>query len=258
MSREPLAETAKMLEQTASIVQALLALKFPASGGHPYPDACGNVCVAERHGSDRQTAALAYAASVTRLAKLVGTLRNAALMEANRAQTFLARMMPGEPAPHRQDDATASCIWLLLWNLHAWVLELRLTLVLADEPEPGVLRDLDARLEKLLEAGDLWLEIEMCGAARQLCVACAPAESVPVKALAWPNLLGARLASGNAAVRAAQARGIRVSLDEEGAWLRLGNRFAEIPINVSPAIMGAATRATVLVGSSGQPGRWAG
>jgi hypothetical protein len=247
------------LVQTAPRVEALLARHFPGSGGALYPDAAGNVCVTENAGSASARPASVYARCVAKLGKLVEAFCAAAIDQAAAAcirlakertvfacaldlarhplnpmqrQLFIARMMPSTAPLHRQDDATASCIWLRLWTLHAWVLELRLALALtggAARPDQTLLQSLDGHLSRLLQPDAYWLCIELCTARAAAMVARAPMDVLPVGHLAWPNRLGALLPEGVFDTSSLGRAGIGLSEEDGHIWLRFGNRFAEVP-----------------------------
>jgi hypothetical protein len=247
------------LVQTAPRVEALLARHFPGSGGTLYPDAAGNVCVTENVGGASARPASVYARCVTKLGKLVEAFSAAAIDQAAAAcirlakertvfacaldlarhplnpmqrQLFIARMMPSMAPLHRQDDATASCIWLRLWTLHAWVLELRLALALtggAGRSDQALLQTLDSDLARLLQPEAHWLSVDLCMASATEMVARAPLDVLPVGNLAWPNRLGALLPETGWDARSLGRCGIERRHGEGMSWFRFSRRFAETP-----------------------------
>jgi hypothetical protein len=247
------------LVQTAPRIEALLARHFPAGGGNLYPDAAGNACVTESGGGASARPASVYARCVSKLGKLVEAFAAAAIDEAAAAcirlakertvfacaldfarhpldpmqrQLFVARMIPSTAPLHRQDDATASCIWLRLWTLHAWVLELRLALALsggAARLDQALLQSLDSALSRLLQPDAHWLSVDLGMASAAEMVARAPVEALPVGNLAWPNRLGALLPEEGFDARSLGRAGIGLSEEEGHIWLRFGGRFAEVP-----------------------------
>lgn len=249
----------RQLVQTAPRVEALLARHFPAYGGDLYPDASGNVCVTEGGGGASARPASVYARCVVKLGKLVDIFSAAAIDQAAAAcirlakertvfacaldfarhpldpmqrQLFVARMMPSTAPLHRQDDATASCIWLRLWTLHAWVLELRLTFALtggAARSDQALLQSLDSGLSRLLQPDAHWLSVDLGMASAAEMVARAPLDALPVGNLAWPNRLGALVPEEGFDTCSLGRSGIALSEEAGHIWLRYGKRFAEVP-----------------------------
>jgi hypothetical protein len=247
------------LVRTATRVEALLARHFPARGGCPFPDAAGNVCVAERGGGALDRPAPIYARCVAKLGTLVAAFSAAAMDQAALAcirltkertvfacaldvarhpldpmqrQLFVARMMPATAPLHRQDDATASCIWLRLWTLHAWVLELRLAMALfggSAAADHTLLKGLDRDLSRLLQPGSPWFAVELSAPGSAQMVARAPMDCLPVGNLAWPNRCGALLPEAAFDATVLHRRGIGISGADGRTWLRFGSRFAEAP-----------------------------
>ncbi len=249
----------QQLAETAPRVEALLARHFPARGGCLFPDAAGNVCVAEGGGALERPASV-YARCVAKLGSLVTEFAVAAMDQAAFAcirlakertvfacafdlarhpldpmqrQLFVARMMPASAPLHRHDDATASSIWLRLWTLHAWVLELRLAIAVCGEAAPteySLLESLDLDLSCLLQPDAHWLSVDLCTVSHAEMVARAPLEVLPVGNLAWPNRLGALLQETGFDTRVLRRRGIGLSQEDGLFMLRFGRRFAEVPI----------------------------
>ncbi len=247
------------IAQTAPSLQALLARHFPAAGGCLYPDAAGNVCVAAGGGAASDRPASIYARCVAKLGPLVAAFSAAAVDQAAVAciriarernvfacaldlarhpldpmqrQLFMARMMPEPARRHRQDDATASCIWLRLWTLHAWVLELRLVIALsggAATRDQADLEALDRGLSALLRPDAHWLSVDLGTAAPAEMVARAPLEVLAVGRLAWPNRLGAMLPDDEMCPGSLRRRGIGSGEVDGKAWLTFRGRFAELP-----------------------------
>jgi hypothetical protein len=240
-------------------VEALLARYFPATGGCLYPDAGGNVCVAEGSGLVSDRPALVYARCVSKLGPLVAAFSAGAMEQAATAcirlakertvfacaldfarhplnpmqrQLFVARMMP-QPSPlFRQDDATASCIWLRLWTLHAWVLELRLAIALwggAGLSEQAMLAGLDRDFSGLLRPGAQWLAVDLEPVAPAEMVARAPGEALAVGNLVWPNRLGAMVPEGDLCARSLRRAGAAIRREDGRTWLSFGGRCAEMP-----------------------------
>ena len=254
-----LSATFRQVALTAPRVEALLARYFPASGGCLYPDAAGNVCVAHGNGLASDRPASVYARCVSKLGPLVAAFSAAAIDQAASAcirlakertvfacvldfarhpldpmqrQLFVARMMP-QPAPlFRQDDATASCIWLRLWTLHAWLLELRLTMGLSGGvslSEQAMLAALDRDLAGLLRPDAQWLSVDLGAAVPAEMVARAPGEALAVGTLLWPNLLGAMLPAGEPCQHRLRQAGLGVRHEDGRTWLRFGMRCVQLP-----------------------------
>jgi hypothetical protein len=254
-----LGETLRQVALTAPRVEALLARYFPASGGCLYPDAAGNVCVAPGSGLAADRPASVYARCVAKLGPLVAAFSAAAMDQAASAcirlakertvfacaldfarhpldpmqrQLFVARMMP-QPVPlFRQDDATASCIWLRLWTLHAWLLELRLAIALsggASLAEQAMLAGLDRDFAGLLRPDAQWLSVDLGAAAPAEMVARAPVEVLAVGTLLWPTLLGAMLPEGEPCRHRLRRAGMGIRHEDGRTWLSFGTRCAHMP-----------------------------
>jgi hypothetical protein len=249
-----LTEMVQHVARTAPRVEALLARHFPAGGGYLYPDASGNVCVAAGSGLAADRPASIYARCVAKLGPLVAAFSASSMNQAAIAcirlakertvfacaldcvrhpldpmqrQLFVARMMPAPEVLFRQDDATASCIWLRLWTLHAWLLELRLVIALSGDArraEPSMLAALDRDYTQLLRPDAHWLSVDLGDAAAAEMVARAPAEALPVGTLVWPNRLGALLSDFDVS-----ARGVGVRQEDGRTWVSFHGRFAEMP-----------------------------
>ena len=260
------------LVHSASRVEALLARHFPASGGCLFPDAAGNVCVAEGSDAAMDRPAPIYARCLARLGTLVAAFSAAAMDQAALAcirltkertvfacaldvarhpldpmqrQRFVARMMPATAPLHRQDDATASCIWLRLWTLHVWVLELRLVMALSGGGAAGdhaLLEGLDRDLSRLLRPDAAWFSVALGAAAAAQMVARAPMDALPVGTLAWPNRCGALLPEAAFEASVLRRRGFGISEADGKTWLRFGSRFAETSITAAadPRLRGGA------------------
>jgi hypothetical protein len=265
--------TCRMIARTAPRVEVLLARFFPSAGGCLYPDAAGDVCVAESSGRAADRPASIYAGCVAKLGGLVTAFSAAALDQAALAcirlakertvfacaldfarnprdpmqrQLFVARMMPAPVSLHRQDDATASSIWLRLWTLHAWILELQLVMALSGPPnrsDQALLLALDQHFADLLRADAAWLTVDLGRAAPAEMVARAPADALGVGNLAWPNALGAMLPEGDACQRSLRQAGLRVSEEDGRSWVRFGARYADMPCVVAGSLPSPA-RAT--------------
>jgi hypothetical protein len=265
-AQTPLLDTCRLVEQTAPAVQRLLTRHFPGCGARLCPDDAGHVRVAEERTRSPDMAASEYAHVAGRLHGLAGSFTQALLGQAHVAGILLAkerpvlscaldlarhpldrrlrkvlaaRIMPAPRDVHRHDDATASCIWIRLWTLHAWVLELILTIDLSGDAGPAetrMLRALDRHLGAMTAAHALWLSVAVSGgAAPAFVLARAPAEAMPVGNLAWPDRLGAAPADEDdmaEIVRLSHATGI--SGEDGRFWLKLGPRYAELPARCSP------------------------
>ncbi len=249
----------RQVENTAPRLQSLLARHFPASGGRLYPDAAGNVCAAEGGGTAADRPASVYARCVSKLGPLVAAFAAAAMDEAAIAcirlakertvfacaldlarhplnpmqrQLFVARMMPSPMPLHRQHDATASCIWLRLWTLHAWVLELRLVFALSgsgSRADHAMLTALDRDLAMLLRPDSHWLSVALGGSSDAEMVARAPLDVLAVGNLLWPSLLGALLPEDELCPRVLSSRGIGICQEDGRARVTFGSRFADMP-----------------------------
>jgi hypothetical protein len=254
-----LSEACRAFAESAPRVEVLLARYFPAAGGNLYPDAAGNVCVAESPGRASDRPASVYARSVSKLTPLVAAFSAAAMEQAATAcirvakertvfacaldfarhpwdpmqrQLFVARMMP-QPTPlFRQDDATASCIWLRLWTLHAWVLELRLAIALAGVApvsDHALLTALDRQLSCLLRPNAQWLTVDLEPVTSAEMVARAPGDALAVGNLVAPARLGALVPACDLAQPRLHRAGVGLRQQDGRASLRFGTRCVEMP-----------------------------
>jgi len=257
----PLLDACRLVDQTSAAVQRLLARYFPNCGAGLCPDDLGHVRVVEERAKAPGLASSEYRRNAGRLHGLAAAFSQALLGQAHVAGIWLAkerpvlscaldlarhpldrqrqkmlaaRIMPAPEAVHRHDDATASCIWIRLWTLHAWVLELILAIDLAGDAgaaETRMLHALDQRLGALTAAHALWLSVAVSGgAAPAFVLARAPDDAMAVGNLAWPDRLGAaQLDKNDVAEMARRTHAIGISCEDGRFWLKLGPRYAELP-----------------------------
>lgn len=247
-----LLDACRLIGRTAPVVQALLARHFAGARTRPQPDEAGHVRVAQA----AESADYLYGSDVARLRDLVDELAGALAgagaqlarerpvlhhaldvarhpLDRRRRQGFATRLLPRPGPVQACDESIATCIWLRLWSLHAWVLELRLALNLTGFGAPAdheVLDALDRRLTALVQPAALWLSASVQGeAGPTLVLARAPAEARQVGNLLWPDRFGARLPYGIDWDGIAAFGGTLVGGAGGRQCLLLGRRQVEVP-----------------------------